>query len=142
MTELVVRAIGEPAPQGSFFAVLVRGRPTVVADNKATKPWRAVVEKAAKSAITAAGGWLPITDATEVLIVFALARPKSVKRLLPHVRPDLDKLARSTLDALTAAGVLADDATVTDLILRKRYAEGDTRPGARIVIRPVSEVLL
>lgn len=140
-TELVIRAIGTPAPQGSFFATMIRGRPQVVADNKATKPWRAAVVEACNSAVRA-HGWIPINEATEVEAVFILTRPKSVRRLLPFVKPDLDKLARSTLDALTTAGVLVDDARVTDLIVRKRYAEPGQACGARIRVRAVAAVMV
>lgn len=139
---LEFRVIGTPAPQGSFFAILVRGRPQVVADSKATKPWRVEVGRAAANAVRARGGWLPVNEATEVTVWFWLPRGSSVRRVLPFVRPDVDKLARSTLDALTACGVLVDDARVTDLVVRKRYADGEIAPGARVRVRPVDAVLL
>lgn len=145
VTELAVRVIHEPAPQGSFFAQIVgkgRGmRAIVVSDNKRTEPWRKAVGEAARNAMRAYQ-WLTLADACSVEIVFLLTRPKTVRRVWPCVRPDVDKLARSTLDALTAAGVFADDALVVRLAVEKRYAEGRQQPGARITVRPVDEVLL
>lgn len=58
---------------------------------------------------------------------------------LPGVKPDLDKLLRSTYDALTTAGAYTDDATVTDGSQRKRYADTTNPPGAHITIRPAIE---
>jgi Holliday junction resolvase RusA-like endonuclease len=139
---LVIRAVGEPAPQGSFFAVIVKGRPQVVADSKLTKPWRAAVVEAAAGAMRADGAWLMLTGPTAVEIVFWLARPRSVRRLLPSVRPDVDKLARSTLDALVTAEVIGDDALIVDLTARKRYASAGQAAGARIVVTCMDGALL
>jgi Holliday junction resolvase RusA-like endonuclease len=63
-------------------------------------------------------------------VSFRLAKPKTVKRDLPSVRPDLDKLARATLDALTTAQVVTDDAQVCDLWVSKRYGI----PGADVTV--------
>lgn len=71
----------------------------------------------------------------EVAIRFRLPRPASVKiakRPFPAVKPDVDKLLRNTLDALTQAGIYRDDAQVVDLYVEKRYATDDPggAPGA------------
>lgn len=138
--ELIIRAIGQPAPQGSFFAILVKGRPQVIADNKATKPWRLDVVAAAGSAMRATS-WLPLNEALAVEIVFFLDRPKSVRREYPSTRPDIDKLARSTLDALATAKVFSEDGRVVDLTLRKRYCEPGQPAGARIRVAAMSDQL-
>lgn len=62
-----------------------------------------------------------------------LARPVSVnprRRPLPTVKPDVDKIARLVLDALTGVAYV-DDAAVCTLTIRKRYA--DAR-GPRVVV--------
>jgi Holliday junction resolvase RusA-like endonuclease len=59
----------------------------------------------------------------EVLITFYLARPKTVKRKHASVKPDIDKLIRGTLDPLTQAGVIKDDALVVEVSARKEYCE-------------------
>ncbi len=46
-------------------------------------------------------------------------------------KPDLDKLERAILDALTKSGVIKDDALVVDLVASKHYAD-ENRPGVLI----------
>lgn len=146
--ELTIRVIdAEPAPQGSFFARIVGGgergplRAIVVPDHKATAPWRKAVVAAAKSAMHAAA-WLPLNEPLAVEIVFVLPKPKTVKRALPCTRPDLDKLARSTLDAMTDALVYADDGRICRLTLAKRYAGPGQPTGARIRVTAMSSQLV
>ena len=52
---------------------------------------------------------------------------------------DLDKLVRSTLDALVQASVIADDSLVVDLTARKRYATIANPRGAVIRLHPIGE---
>jgi Holliday junction resolvase RusA-like endonuclease len=50
-------------------------------------------------------------------MVFTLPKPKSApkrRRSWPNRTPDVSKLARSTEDALTTAGIWADDARVVE----------------------------
>ena len=126
------RVHGTPAPQGSKRAFVVKGRAIVTDVNPAPlKTWREDVKHAALDAMN---GRLPLEGAVEVKVTFYLPKPKSVKRELPSVRPDIDKTTRSLLDALTSAGVFRDDSQVTDLHARKRYAE---IPGAEVIVRVV-----
>jgi Holliday junction resolvase RusA-like endonuclease len=55
--------------------------------------------------------------------------------------PDLDKLLRAILDALTGAGVWCDDSRVVRLVASKRYCHPDNfaAPGARIRITEAKE---
>jgi len=130
--------IGEPAPEGSVRALSMPGKrfPVVVHDNpKALQTWRKIVVAGATVALE--DGALPYTsgEAVTVRISFYLTRPKSVsakKRPEPTVRPDVDKLTRAVLDALTMAGVYADDAQVCALRVSKEYVELD--PGALVSI--------
>lgn len=121
---------GIPAPQGSKRHV---GNGIMIESSKKVKPWR---EDVRAEALDAMNGTPSYAGAVEVKITFLLLRPKSAPkaRVLPTVRPDLDKLARSTLDALKSAGVYADDSQVTDLIVCKRYG---VTAGAEILVRLV-----
>ncbi len=142
---------GTPAPQGSKRAYVNRhtGRAAVVESSTRVRPWREAVKHAALDARVMAAATLdarPATLATltgpvVVAITFYLPRPKSHYRtgrfahLLrdnaprnPAGKPDLDKLARSTLDGLSDAAVWADDAQVVSLSVAKAYA----MPGDRI----------
>jgi Holliday junction resolvase RusA-like endonuclease len=61
---------------------------------------------------------------------FYMPRPKSKKKaVFPTTKPDIDKLARAALDALSTV-VFRDDAQVIALQARKVYADA----GAKLVI--------
>lgn len=123
---------GEPKPQGSKKAFVVKGRAVMIDDNKpALKAWRDAVANAARAALSVAEIDDPAEGALAVAIEFVFARPKSVKRALPYVAPDIDKLARSVLDALTTASVWKDDGQVTTISARKIYGPA---PGARVSV--------
>jgi Holliday junction resolvase RusA-like endonuclease len=135
--KLEVYVEGTPAPQGSKSIGRNRrtGRPVLIESSKAVKPWRAAVVEAVAEVVETRG-WEPVDGPATVTVVFYLARPKSVPkwRTRPWVKPDLDKLTRSTLDALTTARALEDDARVVRLVLDKFYAAGATPPGALITV--------
>ena len=109
--------IGVPAPQGSKTrmpngAMLEAGSKTGRLNHRA---WRDSVTWAARRVRLGP----PITGPVAVQIRFRMplpsARPAAVRRAgqgWHAVKPDLDKLVRTVLDALTAGGVIADDARV------------------------------
>lgn len=115
--------LGTPAPKGSMRAMNVRGRAMLVPggsseNQKALRAWAKAVSTQARTQLGDPGDPLYRGVAVEVHMVFRLARPKShygAKGLLPSappdhwhiVKPDGDKLARATLDALT--GIVYDD---------------------------------
>lgn len=126
------RTLGTPAPQGSKR--VMRGR--LIDANAATlRPYRAALAADAMDALEARCGdeATPTRMAVVVTAVFVLARPaghwgsgRNAARLRPSapawpgVKPDVDKMARAVLDALT--GVLwVDDAQVVDLHATKVY---------------------
>lgn len=118
---------GVPVPQGS--KVIMRGR-LVDVRSKDLKAWRRAIAYAATNTHD------PIeTDAVRVALTFYLPRPKTVIRKYPSVRPDLDKLARACLDALTGIAYL-DDSQVCDLTLHKRY-QNEGGIGVRIEVDPL-----
>jgi crossover junction endodeoxyribonuclease RusA len=120
--------VGTPAPQGSKRFV---GNGRMVESSKALAPWRAAVAWVASQH--------PLTPGpVEVTLDFALARPRSApkSRLWPDRKPDLDKLERGCLDALTAAAVIEDDARVVRLSSWKRYALPGEATGVGVTIRP------
>lgn len=132
---IVVDVIGTPAPQGSKTYKGHRGgRPILVESSKAVRPWRAVVAWDVAQAIRQAR-WERLDGPVAVDIEFYLHRPPSAPRTRhrPDVKPDLDKLVRSTLDALTESGAITDDARVVEINASKHYAGEWT--GARITIR-------
>ena len=111
------RARGVPQPQGSMRAFVPKGwrRAVITSDNPKLGDWRRLVAAAAP-------GRVPFDGAVRVTLHFDLPRPRSLpRRVVDHVkRPDLDKMARGCLDALT--GVLfRDDSQVVELRATKGY---------------------
>lgn len=69
-----------------------------------------------------------------VSLDFRIPRPKTVSRESPSVRPDLDKLVRAVLDALTGRA-WADDGQVVQLTASKNY--GTDSVGVLVKVRPL-----
>lgn len=119
---------GAPAPQGSKRHV---GRGILIESSKAVGPWR---ERVALAAHSHARGLIP--GPVHVRLNFVMPRPKSAPRRStpPAVkRPDVDKLARAVLDALTDVWI-EDDSHVTHLTATKRLAEIGEEPGVHITV--------
>lgn len=146
---------GEPRGKGSKTAFPFMGKDgkphARMTDSPSKAPhladklttWNASVTA---SALAELGADDRIMGPVSVAVTFYLARPmgdfkpgtaelrKSAPRL--HTKkPDLDKLERSTLDALKV-GMLADDSRIWRLIGTKRYVgdDGTRQTGAWIVI--------
>lgn len=148
MTELHIDVVGTPAPQGSKRAFVVNGRPVMAESSKKVKPWRQDVKAAALEVIATLPGFQSIEGAVSVTAHFYLPRPqghygsgRNAGRLkdsapaFPAVKPDLDKLLRSTMDALGEAGCWRDDSRVVDVVAAKFYADAGPA-GARLIVRP------
>lgn len=127
---LIVRAFGTPRPQGSKRH---GAQGQMLEASSGLKHWRETVQLAAmraRSAVLQFGGgtgpWATIKERpVSVERRFYLERPAVPEHeLYPLGPPDEDKLARATNDALTAAGVWADDALVVHSITTKRWATG------------------
>lgn len=105
---------GRPVPQGSM-----RAFNNHIVHNKSAElmAWRSLIAMEARKA-----GCQPIEGAIEIKLNFFYLRPKSVKRPLPIVAPDLDKQIRSVLDALTGVAYL-DDGQVVGIQATKRYGD-------------------
>lgn len=140
MTAVGFWVVGMPAPQGSKKAVgrAASGRTILVESSAKVKPWRQDVVAAAVAARTAA---CPLDGPLALVVTFFLPRPASApkRRLWPDRKPDLDKLLRSTMDAIGTAGLWVDDARVVRVEATKLYV-GDRWalpvPGAVVGIAP------
>lgn len=132
-----ITVYGIPAPQGSKRHV---GRGIMIESSKKVKPWReavkwAIFEKLGPDFETISG---PVV----VSIEFQLPKPKSSpkKRLHPDSKPDIDKLIRSTLDAITESSVIEDDARVVRLQSSKVFCGAGDKPGASIKVESMADV--
>lgn len=76
------------------------------------------------------GTRLPLGGALIVSIAFSFVRPKTVKRILHTVKPDLDNLIKAVTDPMNKI-VWNDDAQILKFEVAKNYAV-DGRPMIRI----------
>jgi Holliday junction resolvase RusA-like endonuclease len=115
---------GEPVPQGSMRHVgggrLIHSKNLIV--------WRKKVAAHVRSVSDVSIDGPVIID-----VLFCLSKPKTVKRDLPTVAPDLDKLQRAIGDALSVdCDFLKDDAQVVEWHSRKIYGD------AGVIIRIIT----
>lgn len=134
---VTIHVNGTPAPQGSksFMGRTPTGRAILVESSKRVKPWRAIVNAAARQHMQDRP---PAVGAVAVAIQFVLPRPKNLPKTRPTPpaikRPDIDKLERAILDAITGV-CFHDDSQVTKIESTKRIAEPGEQPGATITIK-------
>jgi len=127
---------GEPAPQGSKRHV---GGGRMVEASDMLPDWRTAVALQVRTEMHRVGMVGAVMHQPVVVALsFRLRRPHSLPRKVVHHarKPDLDKLARSTLDALTISGLLHDDGQVCRLTASKRYAKPGEATGAEVVVLP------
>jgi crossover junction endodeoxyribonuclease RusA len=125
---------GKPAPQGSKRHV---GRGILIESSKALGPWRERIAIVAREATGGAGPRMfTAGDPLAVHIEFVMPRPAGTpKSRTPAAvkRPDVDKLARAVLDAITDV-LIHDDSAVVHLQATKRLAAIDEPPGADVTV--------
>lgn len=124
---------GLPIPQGSTRAWVVNGKPIITSTAKGLGSWRRLVADVAQQ-FAPPDLW---NGPIRLELTFGLPKPKSApktRRVWPDKRPDLDKLVRAVLDALTHI-VFSDDAQIVELHATKEYGP----PGVWIEIHRVLE---
>lgn len=146
---LAFDVLGNPGPQGSKRHV---GRGIMIESSKFVGPWREDVKLAARAAIDEHEdiARFPLIVPIVLNVTFFLDRPmyhykggpnshmlRDQAPPYPVKKPDVDKLLRSTMDALTTAGVWRDDCLVHIVNARKHWSTYRATwhaPGARIVV--------
>lgn len=118
---------GVPISQGSVN--VYRGR--IVAVSPKLRDWRLKI----RTATMARHSGDPLDGPITVHLVFQMPRPKKPRWPIPAVKPDLDKLCRAVLDALSTTkqlkGVITDDARVVSLTAQKTY---HGKPGVMVTV--------
>lgn len=121
---------GEPAAQPRPRVFRNGG---VRTDNPASLRWKRSIAWAFRAAAVGlappAFGSGPIA----LTLTFWLARPKTVERSSPSVKPDLDNLVKAVADALNKIA-WADDGQIVRIEAEKRYVRGDDAEGVTILI--------
>jgi len=126
---------GNPKPQGSKIAGLRKDGTVFMREaNSKARPWRnVVIEALSKEAPDTLEG------AVRVHAHFYMPMLKNpIPYPVTRSSYDVDKLARSILDALTLAKIVHDDSQVVTLIATKEYSE---RPGVQITVENYTEFL-
>jgi len=132
--ELYFTAYGIPRPQGSKRHV---GNGVMI-EASDVKPWRKAIAAAVFEAWIRSDDDRAFTGPVVVWATFFLPRPKSVKRFLPIVSPDLDKLQRALGDALSIdSKALSDDAIIVKWHSAKVYADSH-EPGVIVAIKALN----
>jgi len=128
--------LGEPVAQGRPKFARVGSFVRTYTPAKSAS-WKSL----AVEALCCAWDGPPLDDVCSVEVVAVFSRPKRLLRArdpderLPHDRkPDGDNIAKALLDAMQAAGVLRDDARVSELVVRKRYAARHEGPRVEVVL--------
>ena len=125
---------GLPVPQGSTRSWLVNGKPIITSTAKGLSTWRRLVADVAQRFAPDE----PWEGPVGVDLHFGLPKPKSApkkRRVWPDKRPDLDKLTRAVLDALTYV-VFADDSQVVEIRATKDYGA----PGVAVEIHRIADL--
>lgn len=125
---------GLPRSQGSKNAYHRGGRIVLVESAKGLKAWRETIAH-----VAAASKPVPTDQAVKLSLLFLLPAPKKAVRQFPTTKPDLDKLARAVMDALTGVYYL-DDAQVVALDLQKAYTHAE--PGVYIAQSVINNSLI
>lgn len=132
---------GTPKPQGSIRAFVRGGRAVLTSTTKGLHEWRDTIRKEADHAL--ANGGKVLSGPVAVRLTFYLQPPKSHKPSGEGVddpvskRPDIDKLSRAALDALTGVAY-HDDSQVAELAANKLYATEAAKPGVLVSLRPLA----
>lgn len=138
---MTITVYGTPGPQGSkkFVGMSKAGRGLMVESSAKVRPWREAVKWGYLSVHPSLRAQLQ--GAVSVEMIFTLPKPKSApktRRSFPDKKPDIDKLCRSTLDALVQVGAIEDDARVVRLAAQKVFpgesAGSLSSPGVVITI--------
>lgn len=128
VASLTVLIYGIPAPQGSKRSFKSKTGAVVMVESghERVRAWRDAVRSDVRDAISVSKLRPPIEGPICVEVVFTLNKPLylGAKPARPDKRPDLDKLIRSTLDGLTASGVIRDDSQVVRVVAEKTYPDG------------------
>jgi len=132
---VTIVADGRPVPQGSMVASYNRKQGVSHVHHvqgSALALWRAIIREAAAAQMVGKPSALPVA----ITVTFGMPRPKAhlelrggryVVRMLhyydrPARQPDLDKLVRAVLDALTGV-CYTDDSQVVELNASKVYGD-------------------
>jgi len=114
--------------------------PIVTDTNRNAKSWQQLIAGEASRRLNEHPSPTLVAGPVVLGARFYLPRPKAYERrrgVLVHTKkPDLDKLLRAVLDALTGV-VFGDDSQVVEIHAAKRYTDGEEIPHAVITVNGI-----
>lgn len=138
---------GEACAQGRPRFAVIKNKTTgksraVAFDPKESKNYKSLVKMAAQEAIDEQG-W----KYTELPLVLTICVWKSIPKSkskkfreaaiagyeFPAVKPDVDNVAKTIMDALSKVAY-KDDSQIVDLVIKKRYTEDEPHVNVRIEV--------
>jgi crossover junction endodeoxyribonuclease RusA len=140
---LAFTVYGVPLTKGNHRAIRVKGMkfPIVTESNRAVASWQQLVSEGASHAIARCpeGERALLSAGVRVSIAFYLPRPRKFSKrgvFVHHLtKPDIDRLERAILDALTAVA-FHDDKQVTEVVKGKYYAGVDAPARVDVLVEP------
>ena len=147
-TSIEFYARGLPVPEGSTrgFVNHKTGGVIITHSNPKMDKWRQDIKAAAiardKEVFEGDRFYRPksknhMGDGVRVVCTFYMHKPKHAKPgSYPSVYPDVDKLARAVLDALTDV-LWDDDSQVNVLMVRKQYQKEGEGPGVNVLVENI-----
>ena len=120
-----------------FFPVepVAKGRPRMTRTGHAYTPQKTRDAETALRDLAVKYNCKPFENAICVRMTFYITKPKSAKRLMPTIKPDLDNLI-TIKDSFN--GVLwTDDALIVELHAFKKYADGKQERGIALIIEEI-----
>jgi Holliday junction resolvase RusA-like endonuclease len=141
---LTFRVYGVALPKGNMRAFLKRGMkfPVVTESNRNVRSWQQLIAEGASHALLNADpdARALLAFGVRVSVGFFLPLPKKYHRkgrvFVAHcTSPDLDKLARAVLDALSSVAY-HDDAQVTELVAGKYYTGPTSAAYVEVRVEP------
>lgn len=124
---------GIPRPQGSMTAWRTEEGSRARLAHSGGIPFRRWRAALANAAILATTDQPPFARAVAVTLTFRLPKPARSGTERPSGPPDIDKLVRAVLDALSGI-VYTDDGQVCWLQVAKHWATEDDPPGVRVSV--------
>ena len=130
MIELFVEGVPAPQPRPRMC------RNGHVYNPKSADQWKNAIKQAVLANAVMTGNNAQFEGPLRVEMLFVLPRPKARKNdTFVSVRPDLDNYQKACLDALTDAGIWADDGQVAQIFAEKSYHCAGGRIGMHLVIK-------
>mgnify|MGYP000706368365 CR=1 FL=1 len=130
MTSFHIWIAGKATPQGSKKGFVINNRAVLVDASEGNKAWR----KHVSDRIREHADYIRYSGPVHVTVVFYMKKAKSNRTQFMMQKPDIDKLCRSVLDAITDSEMIEDDSRVTSLTAYKHWETDDMPPGVYIRI--------